>query len=107
MAGWREEYLLAKLVTSCFKHTGLLTARATTRRDCLNLTSAVEHPVARRVLSTPWLLGRLARLPVDRERLAAHLLPLLYFRFTTSDGRPPAFGVTALVLAAGMILGQR
>ncbi|MBX7266244.1 hypothetical protein KIF24_09585 [Micromonospora sp. Llam7] len=101
------EYLLAKLVTSCFKHTGLLTTQATTRRDCLNLTADVEHPVARRLLTTPWLLDRLARLPVDRERLAAHLLPLLYFRFTTSDGRPPAFGVTALVLAAGMILGER
>jgi len=101
------EYLLAKLVTSCFKHTGLLTAQATTRRDCLHLTANVGHPVARRVLTTPWLLDRFARLPVDRERLAAHLLPLLYFRFTTSDGRPPAFGVTALVLAAGTILGER
>ncbi|MEN3616073.1 phosphotransferase [Plantactinospora sp. ZYX-F-223] len=101
------EYLLAKLLTSCFKHTGLLTATATTRHQSLHLDARIEHPVGQRLLTTPWLLGPFARLPTDRQRLAAHLLPLLNFRFTSYGDGPPAFGLTALVLAARLILNQQ
>ncbi|MDG4793057.1 phosphotransferase [Micromonospora sp. WMMD1082] len=102
------EYLLAKLITSCVKHTGLLTAHASATHDHLHLTTRLAHPLARRVLSMAWLLDRLAGLPVDRERLAAHLLPLLYFRFTPeNDADPPAFGLAALVLSADAILHRR